>query len=94
MDIYKLDLKQQLNLVNASYLFTHISYLEKTYTTTAQEPSIYVKRSRQIDHLKTGHFQPFGYRTTILSGIQMNPVFGCPVFGWLLYSVRIRNVHI
>ena len=33
--------KQQLNFVNASYLFTHISYLEKTYTTTAQEPSIY-----------------------------------------------------
>ena len=26
---------------NASYLFTHVSYLEKTYTTTAQEPSIY-----------------------------------------------------
>ena len=25
----------------ASYLLTHISYLEKTYTTTAQEPSIY-----------------------------------------------------
>ena len=21
-----------------------------------------------------------------MSGIQMNPVFGCPVFGWLLYS--------
>ena len=33
-------IKRQLNFVNASYLFTHISYLEKTYTITAQEPSI------------------------------------------------------
>ena len=35
-----LKIKRHLKLVNASYLFTHISYLEKTYTTTAQEPSI------------------------------------------------------
>ena len=27
--------------VNASYSFTQFSYLVKTYTTTAQEPSIY-----------------------------------------------------
>ena len=36
-----LKIKRHLNFVNWSYLFTHISYLEKTYTTTAQEPSIY-----------------------------------------------------
>ena len=36
-----LENKTTLNFVNASYLFTHISYLEKTYTITAQEPSIY-----------------------------------------------------
>ena len=30
-----------LNFINVSYLFTSISYLEKTYTITAQEPSIY-----------------------------------------------------
>ena len=34
-------IKRQLNFVNASHLFTHFSYLGKTYTTTAQEPSIY-----------------------------------------------------
>ena len=34
-------IKRHLNFVNASYLFTPISYLDKTYTTTAQEPSIY-----------------------------------------------------
>ena len=33
--------KRHLKLVNASYLFTLSSYLEKTYTITAQEPSIY-----------------------------------------------------
>ena len=38
-----------------------------------------------MDHLKTGHFRPFEYRTTLVSGIQMNPEFGCPVFRWLLY---------
>ena len=38
-----LKIKRQLNFVNASYLFTHISYLEKTYTTTAREPSLYNK---------------------------------------------------
>ena len=39
-----LKIKRHLNFVNASYLFTHISYIEKTYTTTAQEPSIYLTR--------------------------------------------------
>ena len=29
--------------------------------------------------------EPFEYRTPKLSGIQMNLVFGCPVFGYLLY---------
>ena len=33
--------RMKLKLVNASYLFTYISYLEKTYTITAQEMSIY-----------------------------------------------------
>ena len=28
---------------------------------------------------------PFEYRTPQLSGIQVNPVFGCLVFRWLLY---------
>ena len=37
-----LKIKRQLNFVNVSYLFTPISYLEKTYTTTAREPSIYI----------------------------------------------------
>ena len=36
-----LKIKRHLNFVNASYLFTHISYKGKTYTITAQEPSIY-----------------------------------------------------
>ena len=36
-----LKIKRQKNFVNASHLFTHISYLEKTYTITAQEPSMY-----------------------------------------------------
>ena len=36
-----LKIKRQLNFVNVSYLFTTISYLEKTYTITAREPSIY-----------------------------------------------------
>ena len=46
-----LHLATSLNLVNASYLFTHISYLEKTYTTTAQEPSIYVTNFLQYSIL-------------------------------------------
>ena len=37
-----LTIKRQLNFVNVSYLFTPISYLEKTYTITAREPSMYV----------------------------------------------------
>ena len=37
-----LKIKRQANIVNASYLFTQISYIVKTYTTTAREPSIYV----------------------------------------------------
>ena len=37
-----LKIKRQLNFVNVSYLFTSISYLEKTYTITAREPSIYI----------------------------------------------------
>ena len=36
-----LKIKRQQNIVNASYLFTQISYLEKTYTTTARELSIH-----------------------------------------------------
>ena len=36
-----LKINRQLNFVNVSYLFIHTSYLEKTYTTTAPEPSIY-----------------------------------------------------
>ena len=36
-----LKIKRQLNFVNASYLFTHISNLEKTFRITAREPSIY-----------------------------------------------------
>ena len=36
-----LKIKRQLNFVNASHLFTHSSYLEKTYTITARKPSIY-----------------------------------------------------
>ena len=35
-------LQRHLYFVNASYLFTHISYRGKTYTITAQEPSINV----------------------------------------------------
>ena len=31
---------------------------------------------------------PFEYRTSILSSIQMNPVFSCLVFRWLLYFAR------
>ena len=27
----------------------------------------------------------------LLSAIQMNPVFGCPVFGWLLHLINIFN---
>ena len=46
-----------------------------------------------MDHSKTGHFRPFEYRTTIVSGIQMNPVFGCPVFGWLLYFYNIKVLY-
>ena len=36
-----LENKMTNNFVNESYLFTQISYIVKTYTTTAQEPSIY-----------------------------------------------------
>ena len=36
-----LKIKRQTNIANASYLFTQTSYLVKTYTTTAREPSIY-----------------------------------------------------
>ena len=45
---------------------------------------MYIKWSRLMDHPKTGQFRPSEYPTTIVSGIQMNPVFGRPVFGWLL----------
>ena len=37
-----LKIKRQENIVNGSSLFTQISYLEKTYTATAREPSIYL----------------------------------------------------
>ena len=33
---------------------------------------------------KMSETSPFEYRTLQLSGMQMNPVFGCPVFRWLL----------
>ena len=46
-----------------------------------------------MDHSKTGHFRPSEYRTTIVSGIQMNPVFGCPVFGWLLYIACVNSLR-
>ena len=39
--IKSLENKTTTKLRNVSYLFTPISYLEKTYTTTAREPSIY-----------------------------------------------------
>ena len=39
-------IKRQLNFVNVSYLFTPISYLEKTYTIMAQEPSIHLSKIR------------------------------------------------
>ena len=48
--------KRHLNFVNASYLFTHISYLDKTYTTAAQEPSMYVHYS-QADGGPGQHYQ-------------------------------------
>ena len=44
------------------------------------------KWSRLMDHSKTGHFRPFEYQTVWVFSIQMKPVFGCPVIGWLLYS--------
>ena len=37
---------------------------------------------------------PFEYRTTKVSGIQMNPVFRCPVFRWLLYFCYFIGNHI
>ena len=37
-------IKRLINYVNESYLFTQTSYIEKTYTTTAREPSIYNKK--------------------------------------------------
>ena len=40
-DIKTLKIKRHSHFVNASYLFTHISYKGKTYTITAQEPSMY-----------------------------------------------------
>ena len=39
-----LKIKRHLYFVNASYLFTHIRYKGKTYTITAQEPSIHSKK--------------------------------------------------
>ena len=33
----------------------------------------------------------FEYRTPILSGIQMNPVFKCSVIRWFLFNVSINN---
>ena len=46
-----------------------------------------------MDHSKTGNFGPFEYWTTKVSDIQMNPEFGCPVYGWLLYTISFIRVH-
>ena len=46
-----------------------------------------------MDHSETGHFRPFEYRTVWVSGIQMNPVFGNPVIGWLQYFVKWTKCH-
>ena len=42
--IKSLENKTTNNFVNESYLFTQISYIIKTYTTTAREQSIYVTK--------------------------------------------------
>ena len=36
---------------------------------------------------------PFKIWTCNVSSIQMNPVFGCPVFGWLLYIALFALQH-
>ena len=48
-------------------------------SSTIQKPDILVQFSNG--------FEPFEYRTAKTSGIQMFPVFECPVFG----SLRINN---
>ena len=59
-----LKIKRQLNILNASYLFTQISYLEKTCTTTAREPSLYNSYiegaiARAVAVVSTIHFHCF-----------------------------------
>ena len=44
-----------------------------------------------MDHSKTGHFRPFEYRTVWVSGIQMNPVFGCPVIDKLSLDAILKK---
>ena len=42
-----LENKTTRNIVNASYLFTQLSTLAMTYTTTAREPSIYTRQRHE-----------------------------------------------
>ena len=45
-----------------------------------------------MDDLKTRHFRPFENQTVKLSRIQINTVFKCPVFGWLLYTTKYNSL--
>ena len=36
---------------------------------------------------------PFEYQTHQVSCILLNPVFGCPIFRWLLYNVQSQSEY-
>ena len=77
-----LKIKLQLNFVNASYLFTHIRYLEKTYTTTAQELSIYVNLVFMNENKHV-----ISLSLSLSRELSLNmPLFK---FNWLIYSKEV-----
>ena len=59
----------------------------KWWSENRTEKSLFMIQNVQYLKVPPSHMTlPFKYWTPKLSGIQMNPVFRCLVFRWLLYS--------
>ena len=59
------------------------------YRTKKSNIPMVIKQLKQSDIVRS---LPFEYWTTTVSGIQMNLIFGCLVFRWLLYNEKNPNV--
>ena len=62
---------------------------------TGMKKILFMVQNVQYSNSPPSHVTlPFEYRTHILSGIQLNPVFMCSVFRWLLYFEVLTLLHL